>query len=458
MRLANNTNVSRRRLNRQSFWARIFFSIDWIMLAAAAALVTISLFAVHSATFVHQNPVRFVGRQAAAAIAGVIAMIFFASFNYQFYKRLWAYIYGASIALLASVLIFGTVVNNARRWINFHFFSFQPVEVAKIMFIIAIAAYLDNKRKEMRNISTLFAATCILLGHFALIMLQPAFSSTLVYFPILIILFYANGADVFHLFCIITFGALALGIPLANTFFTLYAASGQTSGLMSFLISATSIPNGIYILIGIIILIILAWWFLKKLRLRIPAVYIVALIFTIIAGCIASVAVEGSIREYQRRRLIVFLNPGIDPLGSGFNTLQSKITLGSGGLLGRGFLNGTQTQLGFLPEHHTDYIFSVIGEEGGFAMSMLTLFLYAVFIWRAMLIAQNSRDRFGSLLAMGICVMFMFHAVINIGMVMGIMPTAGIPLLMVSYGGSSMFSSLCAIGILMSIQLRRYTH
>jgi rod shape determining protein RodA len=126
--------------------------------------------------------------------------------------------------------------------------------------------------------------------------------------------------------------------------------------------------------------------------------------------------------------------------------------------MGKGFTKGTQTQLGFLPEQHTDFIFSVIGEEGGWLISQLTLLFYFLFIWRALAIAKDARDKYGSLIALGIASMFAFYAFINIGMTMGIMPVTGMPLLMLSYGGSSMASSLCAVGILMSINVRRHTH
>ncbi|MDR3243653.1 MAG: FtsW/RodA/SpoVE family cell cycle protein, partial [Elusimicrobiota bacterium] len=187
-------------------------------------------------------------------------------------------------------------------------------------------------------------------------------------------------------------------------------------------------------------------------------VYPLLLCGCIILGCAASVPVEKSLKEYQRKRLVVFLNPKIDPRGSGYNIIQSKIAIGSGKITGKGFRKGSQTQLGFLPEQHTDFIFSVIGEEGGWLMSQLTLLFYFLLIWRAMVIAKDSRDSYGSLVAVGIATMFTFYAFINIGMVMGMMPVTGMPLLFLSYGGSSMVSSMFAIGILCSIYVRRHTY
>ena len=135
-----------------------------------------------------------------------------------------------------------------------------------------------------------------------------------------------------------------------------------------------------------------------------------------------------------------------------------RSAIGSGKLFGKGFVKGTQTQLGFLPEQHTDFIFSVVGEEGGWFFSQLVILFYLFFIWRALVISAESRDRYGSLLAVGIATMFAFYAVINIGMVMGMMPATGVPLLLMSYGGSSMLSSLFSVGILQSIYMRRHTY
>jgi rod shape determining protein RodA len=173
---------------------------------------------------------------------------------------------------------------------------------------------------------------------------------------------------------------------------------------------------------------------------------------------VSSTFVERSLKDYQRRRLVVFLNSHIDPRGSGYNIMQSKIAIGSGKFTGKGLKKGTQTQLGFLPERHTDFIFSVIGEEGGWIIAQFTLIFYFFFIWRGFVIAKESRDRYGSLVATGITTMFAFYAVINIGMVMGMMPVTGVPLPFLSYGGSSIFSSFCAIGILCSIHIRRHMY
>lgn len=160
------------------------------------------------------------------------------------------------------------------------------------------------------------------------------------------------------------------------------------------------------------------------------------------------------LHDYQRRRLLAFLDPGADPLGAGYALIQSKIAIGSGQLFGKGLFAGTQSVLRFIPEQHTDFIFSVIGEELGLLGSMVLLGLYLIWLWRALGIAAGARDRLGALVATGIVAMVMFHVVINVGMTVGLMPVTGIPLPLVSYGGSSLLTTLAATGMLLSIRLR----
>jgi len=161
------------------------------------------------------------------------------------------------------------------------------------------------------------------------------------------------------------------------------------------------------------------------------------------------------LKEYQKRRLILFLNPNLDPLGGGYNVIQSKIAIGSGSFLGRGLFNGLQSQLNFLPAQHTDFIFSVVGEELGFVGAILLLGLYVIVLWRGIKIALEARDLLGSLLATGAVSFLFFHIVVNIGMAMGILPATGLPLPFLSYGGSFMISNLVVIGILLNVELHK---
>ena len=161
------------------------------------------------------------------------------------------------------------------------------------------------------------------------------------------------------------------------------------------------------------------------------------------------------LKDYQKMRILVFMDPNVDPLGAGYHIIQSKIAIGSGLLFGKGLFGGTQSQLNFLPENHTDFIFSVVGEELGFVGCAVLLLLYLIVLWRGIRIAQDASDTFGRLLAVGITSMIAFHVLVNVGMTMGIMPVTGIPLPLMSYGVSSLTTNIMAIAILLNIQLRR---
>ena len=154
-------------------------------------------------------------------------------------------------------------------------------------------------------------------------------------------------------------------------------------------------------------------------------------------------------------RIMVFMDPNVDPLGSGYHIIQSKIAIGSGMLFGKGLFQGTQSQLNFLPENHTDFIFAVVGEELGFLGVVVLLLLYLVVLWRGIKIAQDASDIFGRLLAVGITSMLAFHVLVNVGMTLGIMPVTGIPLPLMSYGVSSLTTNIMSIAMLLNIQLRK---
>lgn len=161
------------------------------------------------------------------------------------------------------------------------------------------------------------------------------------------------------------------------------------------------------------------------------------------------------LHDYQRQRLIVFIDPGVDPLGAGYALIQSKIAIGSGQLFGKGFLQGTQNLLHFIPEQHTDFIFTVVGEELGFAGALVMLGLFALWLWRGMVIARQAKDRLGMLIAVGIVSMVAFHLFVNVGMAVGLMPITGIPLPFMSHGGTALVVMLMAAGLLLNVGMRR---
>jgi rod shape determining protein RodA len=181
------------------------------------------------------------------------------------------------------------------------------------------------------------------------------------------------------------------------------------------------------------------------------------LIMVGVAIFLAIVALQlGIVKDYQIARLTSFLDPAADPLQAGYNRAQAEIAIGAGGLFGRGYLNGTQTNLDFVPEQHTDFVFTVVGEELGFLGAILLLALFAVLLWRGFRTALMSRDSFGTYLVTGIVAMIAFQAFVNVGMTMGIMPVTGIPLPLVSYGGTSMITNFMAVGLLLNVHMRRF--
>lgn len=182
--------------------------------------------------------------------------------------------------------------------------------------------------------------------------------------------------------------------------------------------------------------------------------YYIAIVLAGVILCLIILQV-GVLKDYQIKRLVVFINPDIDPLGAGYNLLQSKIAIGSGRLAGKGLFSGTQTNLNFLPTRHTDFIFSVVGEELGFLGAALLLGLFSLVVWRGIRVAALSRNLFGALVAIGVITMWAFQILVNVGMTMGIMPITGIPLPFVSYGGSAMLANLLSAGLLFNIYAHR---
>jgi len=173
-------------------------------------------------------------------------------------------------------------------------------------------------------------------------------------------------------------------------------------------------------------------------------------------GSLASVAGWFGLHDYQRARIRTFLNPEADPLGSGYHIIQSKIAVGSGGLFGKGFIQGTQSQLSFLPERHTDFAFSVFAEEWGFSGSFVLLFLYLFLIIWGLYVAHRAADQFGLFLALGVTAMLFWHIVVNLAMVIGLLPVVGVPLPLFSYGGTSMVTTMIGVGLLMNVSMRRF--
>ncbi|MFN3966304.1 MAG: FtsW/RodA/SpoVE family cell cycle protein, partial [Endomicrobiia bacterium] len=351
------------------------------------------------------------------------------------------------------VLIIGKTIRGSRAWIDFGWFTFQPSEITKVLFVLALAGFLDKNSKELYKWQQLILPILMLFGNVGLILLQPDFSSTLVYFPVFLVMLYCAGANILHLYSLIFYGLISISIPLLRTLLVpILKKNSFLFGVLDYKIEL------LYLVLLTGLFLFLLWWFLKRWKIEIPIFYFIFVYILFISGIFSSYFVGKSIKEHQRKRLVVFINPKVDPLGSGYNIIQSKIAVGSGKIFGKGLFNGTQAQLGFLPAQHTDFIFSLISEEMGFVFSIIMIILYGLFLWRIVNIAYTSRDRYGSLVACGFGAMFAFYIIVNIGMVVGLMPITGLPLPFVSYGGSSLISSLICLGILLSINIRRFMY
>jgi len=426
--------------------------LDWLILGTVGILVIFGSILVYSATIRFDNPLLFVVKQFIALVLGILVFVLLASINYEIYKTYFYRIYIVSILLLIVVLIFGTSVRGTRAWLNFGQFSIQVSELTRLLFIISLAGYLDKEWRELYRWQKLVIPIIMLLGNVCLILLQPDFSGIVMYFPIFITVLFCANVRILHLLGIILYGFVTVSIPLLKTLLRANIKYGLIVKLLE---------NNLYVILLIVFIglfLLFLWWFLRQLRIFIPIFYFICTFLIIISGVISSYVVDHSLKEYQKKRLIVFINPNIDPLGSGYNIIQSKIAIGSGRIFGKGIFNGKQTQLGYVPARHTDFIFSLLGEEMGFVFSTFVVILYLILVLRCIKTARVARDRYGSLVATGISAMFAFYALINIGMVIGMMPITGLPLPFFSYGGSSLFASLAAIGLLQSIYIRRFIY
>lgn len=398
----------------------------------------------------------YVLRQLTAGGVGLVGLLFFAVLPYQVFRTYVRPLYVFMILVLIAVLVLGSNLRGTRGWFHLGPIYIQSSEVAKIIFVLTLAGYLDQ-RIQWHTAKALVLPFLIAFIPIGLIIIQPDFSSSLVFIPVALVMFYVAGARTLHLLSICLVGGLAVGIPLMSTYFGLLGKTLKESPLLfSFSRSLTGGWPSIWMLMGICCFLILTWWFLNKMRIYIPSLYLWVTLTLIFAGVAGAMATNRVIKVYQRKRLVAFVNPKLDPLGGGYNVRQSQISIGSGRILGKGYAKGTQSRLGFLPSRHTDFIFSVIGEELGFLRAVIILGFYFLIIWRSFEISLVARDRFGGMVAAGFATMFAFYALLNLGMTMGLAPVAGVPLPMISYGGSSVVSSMLSIGILLSIHWRRY--
>lgn len=394
---------------------------DWGVFFLILVLFSVGLVALNSATaqsgesYLRNN----FHKQIVWGLIGATAM--FSIFFIQ--KRIifeWSYIiYGAMLLLLVLTLFFGTGAGSS-RWFRLGMFQLQPSEFMKVALVLGLAKYLSSHRLNFNDPKILIVPFILTLVPTAIVFQQPDLGTALVFLAILFpMLFWAN-VPLFYLFAI-----------LAPLFSILTAFN--------------------FITFAIWIAVVLAVLYFSQLSL-----------FTTLAHFIGNVSLGlltpmlwNSLQPYQQTRVLTLFDLSIDPQGSGYQVLQSQTAIGSGGLWGRGIGHGTQTHLKFLPEQHTDFIFSVIGEELGFIVVAIILVVFVFLFLRLIYLATQSKDKFSSLVIIGGVSLLFFHVVVNIAMTVGLMPVTGLPLPLFSYGGSFLVMTFILFGVILNSNSER---
>jgi len=430
--------------------------MDWILFTTAALILLVGTLAIVSSTGQLPSYSRLVRTHLIALPLSGLMFLLGWSLNYQVYQDNWKVLYGIVLASLVAVLVVGVVDKGSKSWFRLPFFSVQPSELCRIALILVMARFIDVHSSRMGEPLTVLKAFGLAAPVFYLILKQPDFSGVATTFPVIIGMLYCGGASLFHLLVIVGFGFIVAIFPVLWTFFSLNPNLGESYAVVRLFQSMAHMG---WPAVGFCVAVaLLAWggyWLANRLRANLPSIYFAGAAVVIITGFMAGVWVQSQMKQYQRKRFEVFVAPQADPRGAGYNILQAQIAMGSGGLIGKGLFSGTQVRLGFVPERHTDFILAVVGEEMGFLGCAGVLGLYLLMLWRLVMAAQVARDQYGYLICCGFFTMFSVYMLINFGMAVGIVPVAGIPLPLVSYGGSNMVATLWAIGIAESIYARR---
>ncbi len=347
---------------------------------------------------------------------GLILALIIARCRYEVLMNWKWVIYILTNISLVAVQIIGTSALGAQRWINVAGFHVQPSEFAKVGVIITLAAILSSKTRV--KILDFFKVLMITAVPWLLVFLEPNLGTSLIFASITMGMLYWGNVNPGWLILLVSpiFSAI-----LYSFYFPLWFA-------------------------WIALMALIAWRSLPWGWLWVPVVAGI----NIASGNVGKILWD-LLKDYQKDRLTGFLNPEQDPLGTGYHLIQSRIAIGSGQLFGRGLYQGTQTQLNFIPEQHTDFIFSAIGEELGFIGCIIVLLTFWFICMRLVIIAQTAKDSFGSLIAIGVLSMLIFQVFVNIGMNIGLAPVTGIPLPLLSYGRSALLSNFIALGLVQSV-------
>ncbi|MBP7184337.1 MAG: rod shape-determining protein RodA [Saprospiraceae bacterium] len=458
--------------------------IDWLLLAMVLCLSVIGLMMIYAVEYDGVHPKPFYdfslssGKQFIWFGISQFFLLIILVLDWKIWRSLSLILYGFGIFLLILVLFLGKEINGAKAWFAFGGVSFQPVEIAKLATCLTLANFLsayDTSLKEFR--SRTIAIALIFLPVF-FIMLQPDAGSSLVFMSFFILLFREGINPIYYIIAAILVALFVLSLVFEAN----YVILGLSWLVVSILFFNHNFSNSIYSKIGFIVISIFGIYFLRYesnlfiIFSIITAVLLILLavmlllkgefkivIPTLIAYLIGSLFVftanysfNNFLQPHQQERINVWLKPDkCDPRGSLYNVLQSKMAIGSGGLQGKGYLDGTMTKLNFVPEQSTDFIFCTIGEEQGFIGVIAVIIIYVILLLRIITIAERQKFSFGRYYAYGVSGILFTHFLINIGMTMGLMPIIGIPLPFISKGGSSLLGFTVLIGILMKIDSDR---
>lgn len=410
----------------------ILNKVDWLVVLIYFVLVLLGWLNIYAAVYdeeVHKSIFDLSinsGKQFLWILTSVLIIVVIMTIDFRFYDSFAYVIFGFVLLLLILVLVLGTKVSGSTSWFSIGGFRVQPSEFAKFSAALALAKYMSKVGYKLTRINDLLITGIILALPALLILLQPDTGTTLVFGSFIIVL-YREGLNP----AIIVIGLLAIALFVLTLIFE-----------QSTLMIGVGITGLLIILLG------------KKKWQRIATV-VAGMI--IVIGVIWSVDyfVDEVLKPHQQNRIKALINPEADPLGYGWNVTQSKIAIGSGGLLGKGFLEGTQTKFDFVPEQSTDFIFCTLGEEQGWVGSATVIIIFVFLLVRIVRIAERQKETFARVYGYSVASILFFHFMVNIGMTIGLFPVIGIPLPLFSYGGSSLWAFTILIFILLKIDAHR---
>ncbi len=394
-------------------------------------------------------------RQAAATAVGAVLFAVLAAVDYRHLRKYSFFLYAAGNLVLLATALLGHEVKATRAWISLGFVSIQPSELFKGVFIVHLAAHLGKIQRERKTSMAygLLIPVLYLALPVGLILFQGDAGTAAVYLPVFFAMLYMADLHYMLVFVALTIGAVAGGFATLR----IYSQGIQHTWepfLHKYISTAYSLPIlGIAAAAGVVS-------FFLHLRRRhsrgggwLNAISLS--LFILFAGIQSGDVFYGKLKPHQKVRIASFFQPKLDPRGSGYQALQAQIAVGSGGIFGKGYRKGTQTRLGFLPEQWTDFAFSVLAEEWGFLGSLITMGVYGLLIASALRIARTATDLFGCLVAAGVATLFFVHMSIGIAMNLGSFPVIGIPMPLLSYGGSAQIAFLAMAGLVMSVARHR---